>query len=180
MFFLLETWLLWWCFITCKCWDASRRMPVSSRIITWICLVGDPELNPRLFVMGFLKEGCPRGGGNWGTLRILREDWGTLGKIRGITTPPWESYYFGRDLGRAATQPMYLMTSNFEGFFRVAGCQMVTLLLDHKADPRCLNNLGVLLTCLFFVLPSLSPGKGDSELGRHKFLGSIDEFRGCR
>ena len=32
---------------------------------------------------------------------------------------------------------------------------MVTLLLDHKADPRCLNNLGVLLTCLFFILPSL-------------------------
>ena len=24
--------------------------------------------------------GCPRGGGNWGTLRIPREDWGTLGK----------------------------------------------------------------------------------------------------
>ena len=32
--------------------------------------------------------GCSRGGGNWGTLRIPREDWGTLGKIRGITTPP--------------------------------------------------------------------------------------------
>ena len=31
-------------------------------------------------VTGFL-----RGGGNWGTLRIPREDWGTLGKIRGIT-----------------------------------------------------------------------------------------------
>ena len=24
-----------------------------------------------------LKGGCPRGGGNWGTLRIPREDWGT-------------------------------------------------------------------------------------------------------
>ena len=35
-----------------------------------------------------LKEGCSRGGGNWGTLRIPREDWGILGKIRGITTPP--------------------------------------------------------------------------------------------
>ena len=34
-----------------------------------------------------LKRGCPRGEGNWGTLRIPREDWGTLGKIRGITTP---------------------------------------------------------------------------------------------
>ena len=27
-----------------------------------------------------------KGGGNWGTARIPREDWGTLGKIRGITT----------------------------------------------------------------------------------------------
>ena len=27
-------------------------------------------------------------GVNWGTLRIPKEDWGTLGKITGITTPP--------------------------------------------------------------------------------------------
>ena len=40
-------------------------------------------------VVGFLGGGgCSRGGGNWGTLRIPREDWGTLGNIRGITTPP--------------------------------------------------------------------------------------------
>ena len=32
--------------------------------------------------------GCSRGRGNWGTLRIPREDWGTLGKIKGITTLP--------------------------------------------------------------------------------------------
>ena len=35
---------------------------------------------------------------------------------------------------------------------------MVTLLLDHKADPRCLNNLGVMLTCLLFcdfILPEI-------------------------
>ena len=32
---------------------------------------------------------CPRGGGNWGTLRIpAGKIGGTLGKIRGITTPP--------------------------------------------------------------------------------------------
>ena len=31
---------------------------------------------------------CSSGGGNWGTLRIPREDWGALGKMRGITTPP--------------------------------------------------------------------------------------------
>ena len=29
-----------------------------------------------------VKGGCPRGGDNWGTLRIPREDWGTLGNIR--------------------------------------------------------------------------------------------------
>ena len=33
-------------------------------------------------VVGFLRGGCSRGGGNWGTLRIPREDWGTLGNIR--------------------------------------------------------------------------------------------------
>ena len=44
-------------------------------------------------IIGFLRGGvgCPRGGGNWGTLRIPREDWGTeqgtLGKITGITPP---------------------------------------------------------------------------------------------
>ena len=26
--------------------------------------------------------GCLRGGGSWGTVRIPREDWGTLGNIR--------------------------------------------------------------------------------------------------
>ena len=38
-------------------------------------------------IIGFLRGGCPRGGGNWGTLRIPRDAWG-LGKIRGITTHP--------------------------------------------------------------------------------------------
>ena len=37
-------------------------------------------------LIGFLRAGCPRGGGNWGTLRIPKEDWGTLGNIR--ETPP--------------------------------------------------------------------------------------------
>ena len=44
-------------------------------------------LGHREFVSGgqvvrFLRGGCSRGGGNWGTLRIPREDWGTLGNIR--------------------------------------------------------------------------------------------------
>ena len=37
------------------------------------------------------KGGVFKGGGNWGTLRIRREDWGTLGKIReppSLGTPP--------------------------------------------------------------------------------------------
>ena len=33
-------------------------------------------------IIGFLRGGVPRGGGNWGTLRIPREDWGSLGNIR--------------------------------------------------------------------------------------------------
>ena len=32
--------------------------------------------------VGSLRGGVFKGGGNWGTLRIPREDWGTLGKIR--------------------------------------------------------------------------------------------------
>ena len=28
------------------------------------------------------RGGCSRGGGNWGTLRISREDWGTLENMR--------------------------------------------------------------------------------------------------
>ncbi len=33
-------------------------------------------------IIGFVGGGGPRGGGNRGTLRIPREDWGTLGNIR--------------------------------------------------------------------------------------------------
>ena len=33
------------------------------------------------------KGGVFKGGGSWGSLRIPREDWGTLGKIR--DPPPW-------------------------------------------------------------------------------------------
>ena len=44
----------------------------------WVCM---SSLNYRV-----LKGGVPRGGGNWGTLGIPREDWGALGNIR--ETPP--------------------------------------------------------------------------------------------
>ena len=40
------------------------------------------------FFIGFLRGGGVQGGGNLGTLRIPRENWGTLGKIREITTNP--------------------------------------------------------------------------------------------
>ena len=43
--------------------------------------------NKRFWVLSSFFMGFPRGD-NWGTLRIPREDWGTLGKIRAITTPP--------------------------------------------------------------------------------------------
>ena len=44
-------------------------------------------INHLLTVIGFLRGGLSKGGCNWGILRIPREDRGTLGKIRGITTP---------------------------------------------------------------------------------------------
>ena len=51
-----------------------------------------------VIVLGFLRGGCPRQGGNWRNVRIPREDWGTsriFRRIRGITTTPEESYYSG-------------------------------------------------------------------------------------
>ena len=42
-------------------------------------------------IVGFLRGGVQGGGKNWGTLRIPRQDWGTLGKIREpppLGTPP--------------------------------------------------------------------------------------------
>ncbi len=44
------------------------RISIELRVDTKTCRV--------------LKGGCSRGRGNWGTLRIPREDWGTLGNIR--------------------------------------------------------------------------------------------------
>ena len=47
---------------------------------------------PSCNFVGFLRGGVFKGGGgNWGTLRIPKEDWGTLGKIREpppLGTPP--------------------------------------------------------------------------------------------
>ena len=51
--------------------------PLSGRV-----LLSLQEL-VALFI-GFLTGGFPRGGGNWGTLKIPREDWGDglLGNLR--------------------------------------------------------------------------------------------------
>ncbi len=49
-------------------------------------------------IVGFL-----RGGGNWGTLRIPREDWETLGKIR--EPPP---------LGPPLNNPKNISTNNWK------------------------------------------------------------------
>ena len=43
-------------------------------------MVWPSGINPH--VVGFLRGRCSRGGGNLGTLRIPREDWGTLQNIR--------------------------------------------------------------------------------------------------
>ena len=40
------------------------------------------EFSDGVGIIGFLRGGCPLGGGNWGTLRIPWEFWGTLGNIR--------------------------------------------------------------------------------------------------
>ena len=40
--------------------------------------------------VGFLRGGCSRGGGNWGTIGISREDWGNLGNI----TEDWGNHHF--------------------------------------------------------------------------------------
>ena len=53
------------------------------------CLVNPMGYRDTNFQTYFYR--VPRGGGNWGTLRIPREDWGTLGKIREpppLGTPP--------------------------------------------------------------------------------------------
>ena len=49
-------------------------LQVTAEKKTYVCVVyiPVPRCNPK-------SEGCPRGGGNWGTLRIPREDGGTLG-----------------------------------------------------------------------------------------------------
>ena len=48
----------------------------------WEVSVGvTPPLDFSTCVVGFLRGGCSRGGGNWGTLRIPKKDWGTLGNI---------------------------------------------------------------------------------------------------
>ena len=39
------------------------------------------KVNPGEESRGWLKGGCSRGVGKWGTPRICREDWGTLRNI---------------------------------------------------------------------------------------------------
>ena len=64
---------------------ASSSSLVIHHYYSHHCDNNDDE--DRQWFIGFLRGGCSRGRGNWGTLRIPREDWGTLGKISGITTP---------------------------------------------------------------------------------------------
>ena len=50
------------------CWLTCGSITNNSIILDYNCRVP--------------KGGGVQGGGNWGTLRIPREDWGTLGDIR--------------------------------------------------------------------------------------------------
>ena len=60
--------------------DKSPQNKLSYIYIMSISL--DPPQKMSNSMNRVLKGGGPRGGGNWGTLRIPREDWGTLGNIR--------------------------------------------------------------------------------------------------
>ena len=64
-----------------------EQPPMNFRIYQWTSktatkVLVDPGLALMPYIIGFLRGGCPKGGGNWGTLRIPREDLGTLGNIR--------------------------------------------------------------------------------------------------
>ena len=73
-------------------WLEISKDPESSKIPQIPCercldpLKTEPQevfVGPNTYSQGIWKtRGCSRGGGNWGTLRIPREDWGTLGNIR--------------------------------------------------------------------------------------------------
>jgi len=59
----------------------------------------NPEANWYPSFEGFLRGRCSRGGCNWGTLRIPRGDWGTLGNIRedeGNHHPPLQNPIIAR------------------------------------------------------------------------------------
>ena len=66
--------------------SAIARSSTATKQLTWrhvrfiCCHLVLSSLH--LQFVGFLRGGCSRGGGNWGTLRIPREHWGTLGKTR--------------------------------------------------------------------------------------------------
>ena len=62
-----------------------------------------------------LKGGCARGGGNLGTLSIPREDWGSLGKMRGITTTTHHHHHL---LSRVIHQDLGASTVNLRGSSR--------------------------------------------------------------
>ena len=65
------------------CWHMLK--PFMSKQIRIISV----QSTHKKTIIGFLRGGCPRGGGNWGTRRIPREDWGASGNITAYWgTPP--------------------------------------------------------------------------------------------
>ena len=75
----------------CKYMAIVNDLPEKNMAFFGLVVIEKQPLPSPSLTYRVLKGGCPRGGGNWGTLRIPRENWGTLRKIRGITTPPGQN-----------------------------------------------------------------------------------------
>ena len=59
-----------------------QKIHIGPNLMHLYLLMGQNwQLHSVTAIVGFLRGGCSWGGGNWGTLRIPREDWGTLGNI---------------------------------------------------------------------------------------------------
>ena len=89
------------CFLT-LCWEHRKNTRwgqdlyvarwnaiVVVLMLGWNRLGGEPNFAKLREFIGFLRGGCPRGVGNWGTLTIPREDWGSLGE----SPPPLKNQF---------------------------------------------------------------------------------------
>ena len=74
-------WILvkWTCVIPKNALAGASSQNDCKKWTYWIPK-GSTQYIP-IFV-GFLRGGCSRGGGKWGTQKIPRQDWGSLGEFR--------------------------------------------------------------------------------------------------